>query len=219
MPYNKIWRTGANAATKIVFGEDVMVGGKALKAGTYAIYTIPKKGNWDVMFYSDMSLGGDVTKYDNTKEALRVVGKNSNVSNLVETFTMQFQNMTDNTMDLELRWENTKVTVPIKANIDEKIMKSIDAMVVKDGRPYFQAANYYYANNKDMDQALEWTEKALEQNPKAFWIQALKARIQLKQNNKKAAATTAQKVIDLASEADNDDYVQIGKDLLKQAKG
>ena len=70
-----------------------------------------------------------------------------------------------------------------------------------------------------MGQALEWTNKALDQNPNAFWIQALKARIQLKQNDKKGAATTAQKVINLASEAQNDDYVKIGKDLLKKAKG
>ena len=219
VPYNKVWRTGANAATQITFGEDVTFGGKAVKAGKYALYTIPKEGKWDVMLYSDLTLGGNVSKYDESKEVVRVAAKNSQMTGKIETLTMQFQNVTDNTMDLELRWENTRVLVPIKADIDEKIMKSIESSVVKDNRPYFQAANYYYNNDKDMGQALEWTNKALDQNPNAFWIQALKARIQLKQNDKKGAATTAQKVINLATEAQNDDYVKIGKDLLKKAKG
>lgn len=219
VPYNKVWRTGANAATQITFGEDVTFGGKAVKAGKYALYTIPKEGKWDVMLYSDLTLGGNVSKYDESKEVVRVAAKNSQMTGKIETLTMQFQNVTDNTMDLELRWENTRVLVPIKADIDEKIMKSIENSVLKDNRPYFQAANYYYNNDKDMGQALEWTNKALDQNPNAFWIQALKARIQLKQNDKKGAATTAQKVINLASEAQNDDYVKIGKDLLKKAKG
>ena len=171
------------------------------------------------MLYSDVNLAGNVAKYDNSKEIARVSAKTSQMTGKVETFTMQFQNVTDNSMDLEIRWENARVLVPIRADIDEKIMKSIEANVTKDNRPYFQAANYYYANNKDMDQALTWANKALEQNPSAFWVQALKARIQLKQNDKKGAAATAQKVIDLASEAQNDDYVQIGKDILKQTKG
>lgn len=218
VPYNKIWRTGANASTLITFGEDVTFGGKAVKASKYALYTIPKEGRWDVMLYSDLSLAGNVSKYDASKEVVRVSAKNAQMSGKIETFTMQFMNVTDNSMDLELRWENSRVTIPIKADIDEKIMKSIESNVVKDNRPYFQAANYYYNNNKDMNQALEWTDKTLEQNPGAFWVQALKAKIQLKLNDKKGAAATAQKVIDLAGEAQNDDYVKIGKDLLKKAK-
>ncbi|HTN46132.1 MAG TPA: DUF2911 domain-containing protein [Flavipsychrobacter sp.] len=219
VPYNKVWRTGANSSTQITFGDDVIFGGKAVKAGKYALYTIPKAGKWEVMLYSDLSLGGNVSKYDESKEVVRVTAKTGEMTAKVETFSMQFQNITDNSMDLELRWENARVIVPIKTEIDEKIMKSIEANVIKDSRPYFQAANYYYTNNKDMNQALEWTNKALEQNPGAFWIQALKARIQLKQNDKKGAAATAQNVIKLASEAQNDDYVKIGKDLLKQAQG
>ncbi len=218
VPYNKIWRTGANAATQITFGEDVTFGGKAVKAGKYALYTIPKEDKWEVMLYSDLSLGGNVSKYDASKEVARIAAKNAQMTGKIETFTMQFMNITDNSMDLELRWENSRVTIPIKADIDEKIMKNIENNVVKDNRPYFQAANYYYNNNKDMNQALAWTDKALEQNPNAFWMQALKAKIQLKLKDKKGAAATAQKVIDLASDAKNDDYVKIGKDLLKKAK-
>lgn len=218
VPYNKVWRTGANASTQITFGEDVTFGGKAVKAGKYALYTIPKEGRWDVMLYSDLSLAGNVSKYDASKEVVRVSAKNAQMTGKIETFTMQFMNVTDNSMDLELRWENSRVTIPIKADIDEKIMKSIESNVMNDNRPYFQAANYYYNNNKDMNQALAWTDKTLEQNPNAFWVQALKAKIQLKLNDKKGAAATAQKVIDLAGAAQNDDYVKIGKDLLKKAK-
>lgn len=218
VPYNKVWRTGANASTQITFGEDVTFGGKAVKAGKYALYTIPKEGKWDVMLYSDLGLAGNVAKYDASKEVVRVSAKNAQMTGKIETLTMQFMNVTDNSMDLELRWENSRVTIPIKADIDEKIMKSIENSVVKDNRPYFQAANYYYNNDKDMNQALAWTDKALEQNPNAFYMNALKAKIQLKLNDKKGAAATAQKVIEQAGAAQNDDYVKIGKDLLKKAK-
>lgn len=218
VPYNKIWRTGANASTQITFGEDVTFGGKPVKAGKYAIYTIPNKDAWEVMLYSDVTLGGNTTGYDVAKEVARISAKTATMPAKAETFTMQFQNLTDNTMDLVIRWENTRVAVPIKAEIDEKIMKSIEANVKNDNRPYYQAASYYYNNNKDMNQALEWVNKAADQSPKAFWVQALKAKIQLKQKDKKGAAATAQKVIDMATEAKSDDYVKIGQDLLKQAK-
>jgi len=218
VPYNKIWRTGANASTKITFNDDVTFGGKPVKAGTYAIYTIPKEGNWDVMLYSDATLAGNVANYDPAKEVVRVSGKATRISNKMETLNMQFQNITDNTMEWELRWENMKVTVPVTTEIDSKIMKSIENNVVKDNRPYYQAASYYYSNNKDLNQALTWVNKALEQNPAAFYMYALKARIQLKQNNKTEAAATAREVIKYATEAKSDDYVKIGNDLLKQAK-
>ena len=218
VPFGKMWRTGANAATKITFSDDVTVEGKALKAGTYAIYTIPNKASWEVILYSDLTMGGNTSNYKAENEVLRVVVTPTTLSKSVETFTINLSDVTATSTTLEFVWEKTSVPVKITTEIDSKVMKNIEATMAVDSRPYFQAANYYYENNKDLNQALIWVNKAIEQNPKAFWMTMLKARIELKLNDKKAAIATAEKTVALATEAKNDDYVKMGNDLIAEAK-
>ncbi|MFM7217024.1 MAG: DUF2911 domain-containing protein [Bacteroidota bacterium] len=218
VPYGKIWRTGANSATKVTFGEDVTLEGKPVKAGTYAFYTIPGKDSWTVMLYSDLTLGGDVNSYDATKEIVRAEVKSSQVADKTETFTINLADITSSTANIELRWDRTRITVGVKADIEEKIMKNIQTVMFEDKRPYYQAASYYYENGKDMKQALDWVSKAAEQNPKAYWVTLLKAKIQLKMKDYAGAAASAQKTIDLAKEDQDDTYVMNGEKILKEAK-
>jgi tetratricopeptide (TPR) repeat protein len=216
VPYGKIWRTGANASTKITFGEDVKVEGNALPAGTYALYTIPNKDSWEIMFYKDLSLGGNVTEYTSENEALRIKAKPSSASK-TETFTINIANMKPSSADIEILWDQTRTAFNVTSEIDTKIMKNIESSLEKDSRPYFQAASYYYENDKDLNKALEWTNKAIEQNPKGFWIVHLKAKIQMKMKDHKAAVESAQKSMALAKEAKNDDYVALNEKLIAEA--
>lgn len=218
VPFGKMWRTGANAATKITFSDDVKVEGKDVKAGTYAIYTIPNKESWEVILYSDLTMGGNTSNYKAENEVLRVVVKPTALTKSVETFTINLSDVTATSTTLEFIWEKTSVPVKITTEIDSKVMKNIETTMAVDARPYFQAANYYYENNKDLNQALIWVNQAVEQNPKAFWITMLKARIELKLNDKKAAIATAEKTVALATEAKNDDYVKMANDLIAEAK-
>lgn len=218
VPYGKVWRTGANASTKITFGEDVTVEGKPLEAGTYALYTIPNKDSWDIMFYKDLTLGGNVAEYKSENEVLKIQVKPTALANLVETFTINVADMTSSTANIQLDWEKTRVSFKVVADIDSKIMKSIEASVEKDNRPYFQAASYYYESGKDMNKALGWVNKAIEQNPKAFWVYHLKAKIQMKLKDYKGAVSTAEQSIALAKEAKNDDYVKMNEKLIEEAK-
>lgn len=218
VPFGKIWRTGANGATKITFGEDVKVDGIALTAGTYALYTIPNKDSWELMFYKDLTLGGNVADYKKENEVAKIVVKTKMLSDNVESFTIDLSDVTPSTAMVNLSWEKTRVTFAVVADIDSKIMKAIDANVVKDNRPYFQAASYYYETNKDLSKALEWADKAFTANPSAFWILMLKAKIQAKQKDKKGAIASAEQVITIATEAKNDDYVKQAKDLISEMK-
>lgn len=218
VPFGKTWRTGANASTKITFTEDVKLEGKEVKAGTYAVYTVPNKETWDIILYSDLTLNGNTANYKAENEVLRVVVKSTALSSNVETFTINLADITASSTTLELLWEKTRVPVKITAEIDAKIMKNIENTMAADSRPYFQAATYYYENGKDLNQALTWVNKAVEQNPKAFWVTILKARIELKLNDKTSAIATAEKTIALAKEASNDDYVKIGEKLIADAK-
>lgn len=218
VPYGKVWRTGANAATKLTFSDDVTFGDVPVKAGTYALYTIPGKSSWTVMLYSDLALGGNVADYNKEKEVARISVTPKMTEGKTESFTINLAKVKATSAVLELMWDYTRVPVKIGTDIDGKVMKSIDAALANDSRPYFQAASYYYENGKDLSKAKMWVEKAAEQNPKAFWVRMLKARIELKMGDKKAAVATANEVISLATEAKNDDYVKMAKELIASAK-
>ena len=214
VPFGKVWRTGANGSTKITFGEDVKVEGKAVKAGTYALYSIPGKDSFTFMLYKDLKLGGDVANYSAENELIRFAVKSSKVTEKVETFTMNVSDITASSSNIELTWENTRVAFNITADIDASIMASIDKALNKDNKPYYQAASYYYDNNKDMKLALEWVNKATEQNPKAYWVVLLKAKIELKLKDKAAAKASAEKVIEMAKADKDDAYIKNGENLL-----
>lgn len=218
VPFGKIWRTGANGATKITFGEDVKIDGVALTAGTYAIYSIPNKDSWELMFYKDLSLGGNVAEYKKENEVAKLVLKTKTIADKIECFTMDISDITSSSAMINLTWEKTRVGFTVVADIDTRIMKAIDANVVQDNRPYFQAASYYYESNKDLIKAAEWADKAFAANPNAYWILMLKAKIQAKQKDKKAAIITAEQVITIATEGKNDDYVKQAKDLIAEMK-
>jgi hypothetical protein len=218
VPFGKIWRTGANAATKITFGDSVKVEGKMLKPGTYALYTIPNKDSWDIMFYNDLNLGGSVADYKTSDEVLRVKVKPVTVPNKTETFTINVADITPSSANIELDWENTRVAFQVTTDIDDKVMKNIEASMEKDSRPYFSAANYYYENNKDMNKALEWVNTAISQNPKAFYMVHLKAKIQMRMKDTKGAIETAEKSMALAKEAKSEDYVRLNEKLIAEAK-
>lgn len=219
VPYGNVWRTGANASTVVTFSEDVSVNGKALKAGKYSVYSVPGEKVWKVMFNSDLTLGGNVANYKKETEVLAVEVAPEKTADYAASFTIQFADVKATSTIMEIVWENTKVPLKITADIDSKIMNSIDAAMNKDTKPYFQAASYYYENDKDLGKALEWVNKAIAQNQNAFWMYALKAKIQQKSKDFKGATATATQVIELAKKAQNQDYVKIGTDLLNASKG
>lgn len=218
VPFGKIWRTGANSTTKITFGDDVKIEGVDVKAGTYGFYTIPNADSWEIMLYKDLTLGGNVANYKTENEVIRVKVKPTVLANKVETFTMGLSDITSTTANIELTWENTKVAISVVTEIDSKIMKTIESTIVQDTRPFYQAASYYYENNKDLKQALEWTEKAIVANPKAYWVILLKAKIQLKLNDKKGAIATANQVIIMATADKDDSFVKQAEKLIASAK-
>ncbi|MEA5405910.1 DUF2911 domain-containing protein [Arcicella sp. DC2W] len=216
-PFGKLWRTGANAATRVTFGEDVKVGGVALKAGTYVLYTIPNKDEWEVIFNKGINNWG-IDGYKAEEDVAKFKVKPNALAKSVETFTIEIANVTASSADIEVSWEKTSIAIPVTADIDGKISKAIETAMTVDTRPYFQAASYYFESGKDLNKALAWADKAIEQTPKAFWIVHLKAKIQAKLGNKAVAIETAKKSIELAKEANNMDYVALNEKLIASMK-
>jgi tetratricopeptide (TPR) repeat protein len=217
VPWGKVWRTGANGSTTISFGSNVKLEGNAVAAGKYALYTIPDKDSWQIMLYKDMDLGGDVSNYKQENELLRFKVKPTSISNKVETFTINIADITNTSANIELTWEQTKVSFKVTTDIDSTIMKNIDSMMANDSRPYFSAANYYYENDKDMKKALEWVNKAIELNPRYFVVH-LKAKILMKMKDYNGAIAAAEQSLALAQKDKSDDYVRLNEKLIAEAK-
>nr|MBP6410150.1 DUF2911 domain-containing protein [Pseudarcicella sp.] len=190
VPFGKLWRTGANAATKITFGEDVNIAGKPIKAGSYAIYVVPTAEEWEVIFNKGVANMG-TSGYKKEEDALSVSVKTNKMADKIESFMITFDNVLSDKMNLVMGWENTIVEVPISTNVDKKIMKDIDNAMNVDAKPYFESARYYFENDKDLNKALVWINKATELKPKAFWMFLMKARIQFKMGDKAGAIATS----------------------------
>ncbi|HVK96384.1 MAG TPA: DUF2911 domain-containing protein, partial [Flavisolibacter sp.] len=216
VPYGKVWRTGANQATRIKFADDVTIAGQPLKAGEYAIFTVPNEKEWEIIINKGSENWG--TNYNQSADILRVKVKPEKLNDAVETFTMQFADVKPTTAALQIMWEKTGVTIPIATDIDKKVMAQIENVMFKDNRPYFSAAMYYLDSGKDLSQAVQWFDKAIELNPNAFWIYHQKANALAKLGKIEDARKTAQKSMELATSQKNDDYVALNKKLLDTLK-
>ena len=199
VPFGEVWRTGANAATKVTFGEDVWVGGKEVKAGSYSLYTMPTAGEWEVIINKNTGNWG-AFGYAVTDDVARfkVRPTMGQGNDMVETFTISITDITFSTCNIELAWEKTKVVIPVKSNNSDRLMTSIDKAINTPNIPYQGAATYYYETNQNLDKALLYSDKAIEQNPKAFWMYHLKAKIAAKLGKKEVAIAAANKSIEVA---------------------
>ena len=216
VPFGQKWRTGANANTKITFSTDVEIGGNSLKKGTYAIYTIPNKDSWDIMFYNDATNWGLPKKWDESKVALKVNTKTVPLGFKMETFTMAFGDLADlKSGMLYIMWESTEVGIKINVPTEKIALASIEkVMAGPSANDYFGAATYYQTSGKDNKQALEWINEAVKMNPEAFWMYRRKSLIQADLGDKKGAIATAKKSLELAQKADNMDYVKMNKESI-----
>lgn len=217
VPAGEMWRTGANSATKIRFSDPVMVGGKMLDSGMYVIYTIPGKDYWEIIFNKGLTNSG-LDGYKTSEDVHRFNVKPAKMGSAVETFTFQFADVKPESCELHLMWANTAVAIPMSVNVKDKIRAQVEkALSASPVNPatYSSAATFYYEWDKDLNKALSNISKATEANPKAFWLFLQQARIQKDLGDKVAAKASAQKCVELATEAKNNDYVRMAGDLIK----
>ncbi len=217
VPFDAVWRTGANNATTVSFSEEVMIGDKKIAPGKYGLLSIPGKNEWTLIITKQV----DVTSpsaYKQEQDVVRIAVKPTNVSSPVETFTISIVNVKTNSADIVISWEKTAVILPVRVDLDGKIMAQIDNLMNADNRPYFNAAMYYLDNNKDLNKAAEWLEKASAQSPTAYWVWYQKARCLSLLGKKSEAMAASSKSLDLAKAAKNPDYVTLNEKLQASLK-
>lgn len=220
VPYGKIWRTGANQGTTITFSDDVKVEGIAVPKGQYLVLSWPGAAEWTISLYKDVSIGGDLSKYDASKDAAKFKVKPEKLTEKVETLTFNIGDISDDSKSakVQLAWENTSVKFSFSADFDEKVMKSIADNTTVQPYNYFQAAVYYLENGKDLNKALEWVNKAAEGMNSPFWVLHQKAKIQKALGDKAGALATANASLEAAKKAENRDYQSMNESLIKSLK-
>lgn len=221
VPYGERWRTGANNNTTISFDTKVNIGGKELKEGTYAIYTIPRENEWEVIFYRDSNNWGLPQSWDEDKVALKTTAKVQEMPMSMETFTILINELKNDSAAVNFIWENTLATLDFNVPTDERAMASIQrVMNGPSAGDYFAAATYYHDEKKDLNRAYEWIKKAVEIGGEdAYWVLRRKALIEAEMGKKKEAVATAKKSLAAAEKAGNKDYVKLNQDSIKEWGG
>ncbi len=217
VPFNAVWRTGANGATTLTFGDDVVIGGVEVPAGKYGLLSIPGATSWTLIISGQTDVTSPAA-YNKAQDIVRVVSKVKPLSSKEENFTIQFDNIQSESCDLVISWDRSMVNLPIKTNVDAKIMAAIDKSMQSEKPAYFQAAFYYLENGKDLKMAEEWFEKAVAIQPNAFWIRYQQARNLSKLGKKAAAKEAALKSKELAMAAKNQDYVTLNNKFINTLK-
>lgn len=214
-PAGQLWRTGANASTKLKFTDKVIVGGKGLDTGTYVLYTIPNKESWEIIINKGVTNSG-TDGYKTAEDIVRFNAPVNKINNYTESFTMQFADVKNESVNLQLMWGNTLVSIPITTNVKDRLRTQLEAALKTERKPYQQAATFYYEWEKDYTKALDNANKGIEANPKSYPLYLLKSRIQKDMGDKPGAIVSANKTIELATEAKNPDYVRMANELLQK---
>jgi hypothetical protein len=183
VPYNKLWRTGANGATIIKFTDVVEIKGKKIDTGSYALYCIPKADSWEVILNKGISNWG-VDGYKESDDVVRFNVESVKNKTKLENFTIQFNNVKPESCDLVLMWAKSGIVIPINATIKERLRTQLEEGLKTDKKPYWQAVQFYNEYEKNPVKALEMANKAVEETPKAYWIWLYKARIEKEMGNK-----------------------------------
>jgi hypothetical protein len=218
VPYGQVWRTGANNATKITFSTPVKLNGAEIPAGTYALFTIPGETEWTIIINKGAAQWG-AFQYNETNDLVRVKATPVKLSQTIETFTIEFTDIRDESATLNLLWEKTLVPVKVEIELTSKLVPQIEAvMSAAEGRkPYYQAALFYYDHGQDLQKASKWVDAAIAER-EAYYIVNLKARILAKLGDKAGAIAAAKRSTELAIKAKDTGYVKLNEDLISSLK-
>lgn len=219
VPYNRIWRVGANEATKISFDTDITVMGNPIPKGTYALYAFPDKEEWQIVFHKDTTHWGDGrTAYDPAEDALRVTVIPSKVLSFHENFIISFDVITHDTVDMIWQWSNTKITIPITVNTQAVMEKQIQEKLVNNptAQTYYEIARYYQEQGIKTSEALEYVNKALEFGGETYYFYRIKSVLQAKSELYAAAVLSATRSMEIAKTLGKDEFVRMNQRNIKK---
>lgn len=213
VPFDEMWRTGANKNTTFQFSDPVQVEDQTLAAGTYALFTRPGRDTWTLYFYTDTENWGIPQQWDDQKVAATITLPVKYEAEALETFTISIDHLTNDGATITLAWEKVILPIALVVPAKEKAMQSI--VKTLDNNPkagdYYNAASYYFSEKMDMQQAQKWITQAVQMEDDKYWMFRLQAKVFAALNQKEAAIKAAKKSLQLAEKAGNPDYVRMNK--------
>ena len=219
VPFGKIWRTGANRGTEISFSTDVSINGENINEGTYSIFSIPNEDSWQIIFYSDTDLWSVPRNWEESKIIFQSNFKSNTNNKVVETFSISFEDITNNNVNLVFSWDDTNVIVPVDVPTKSLVEDQIKSIMGDDPKSsdYYSAAVYYLQENINLDIALKWMNKAIEmiENPRFFQLRQ-QSLILAANGQYKNAIKVAEKSLELSIQANNGDYVKMNNDSIEE---
>ena len=214
VPFDKVWRTGANASTKLTASRDFTFGETAVPKGTYSVFSIPGASSWTVILNKNADAG--TADYDARNDAARVTVK-PETSGTRERMTFLFSDTTDTATRLDLLWESLRVSVPIKVDTKAHVMGGIDTAVADAWRPHYQAGRYLIETGGDLDKALEYLDASISIKS-TWWNNWWRAQGLAKKGRTADAIAAGEKALELGK--GNDTFEQVFKaDVQKAVDG
>lgn len=143
VPFGQVWRAGANEATRITFGQEVLFGGQKVKKGTYALYVVPQEKEWKIILNRGVNNWGAYT-YDAKDDVASTTVPVKMMNEKMERFTINFEDITDEKLNLVLEWDKARADVPVEIlNVEEtlqiidnlKAIKKIESDIKKKNEP------------------------------------------------------------------------------------
>ena len=220
VPYGQVWRTGANSATKVTFSTPVKLNGTDIPAGTYALFTIPGEDEWTIIINKGAAQWG-AFQYDEKTDVARFKVTPIQLAEQIETFTIEFNLIHDESAVMNLVWDHTVVPVKLEIELTGKIVPQIEAAMASPDKKsdgfYFQAATFYYNHDQDLHKALDWVNAGLADNSRiSYEMLHLKAQILAKQGDKEGAIAAAKQSSELAIKAEgaSSSFVKMNQDII-----
>jgi hypothetical protein len=220
VPFGEVWRTGANASTKFKFSSDVMLEGNKIPAGEYSLYTMPREREWKIIINNILDSGGN---YKAEGDVVSFNVKPQIMPLAVERFTIEIADVTDNSAHIILKWAQTKVPIKLEVDTDALVMKSIAQFIEKDDPKdaggWYNAARYYFENNKSKEEALDMVNRSLEIDDQPFWVLRLKSQLLAQTGDFEEAIIFAKKSMVNAQKAGNDQFVKMNEEAIAEWQG
>lgn len=221
-PWGTVWRAGANSATKVTFSTPVKFGGQDVPAGTYGLFAKISETEWNVILTKAPNQWGSYA-YNPKDDVANVAVKPVKLAELVETFTIDINDIRDSSATLNLAWEKTRVPVKIEIDTVGMLVPKIEEIMAsaEPKKPYMPAAMFYLDNNLDLKKALAWMDAAVAEQPNAFYLVYRKAKVQAALGDKAGALASAKASLEGANKASGslkDEYVRLNEALIASLK-
>ena len=213
VPYNKVWRLGANKNSTIDISSDLYFGSDTLFKGTYALFATPSEQSWELIFYDETSNWGTPDTWDEAKVACRLKSNVISLTSPLETMTISIDDIGTRTATLNIAWDQIRVSYPFELDTKSQVVKSIAAVMAgPSSSDYYKSAKYYLMEGLDAEKALVWINQAIElRGPSAYWMTRVQAELYASLGKYPEAIAAAKRSLEAAKKSDSSRYIDMNE--------